>query len=95
MILIKIYYKKFMNEIILSIISELNSIAPYVAISEAEAKIPFADYDIHLDSLDVVSLLIAIEEKFDISFDTDEYLQLNELSIYSLAELVMEKKCLN
>lgn len=81
-----------MNEVVLAIICELNKIAPYVVIDEKEIKMPFSEYDIHLDSLDIVNLLIAIEEKFDISFGTDDYLRLNNFSIYSLAELVMEKK---
>lgn len=81
-----------MNEIVLAIICELKKIAPYVVIDEKEIELPFSDYDIHLDSLDTVSLLIAIEDKFDISFGPNEYLRLNNLSIQSLAVLVMEKK---
>lgn len=81
-----------MSEIVFEIISELKEIAPYVVLDEKEIGVPFSEYDVHLDSIDVVRLFIAIENKFDVTFEPYEYLHQNDYSIQSLAELVMEKK---
>ena len=62
--------------------------AEQLKIDETELTRDFDLADLDVDSLDLLQLVVAIEEEFDISLDEEELLQLETLG--SMTDIILE-----
>ncbi len=63
--------------------------AEQLKIDETELTRDFDLADLDVDSLDLLQLVVAIEEEFDISLDEEELLQLETLG--SMTDIILER----
>lgn len=63
--------------------------AEQLKIDETELARDFDLADLDVDSLDLLQLVVAIEEEFDISLDEEELLQLETLG--SMTDIILER----
>ena len=63
-----------------------NEHVPYVQDIDIDKKL--SEYPIHLDSIDLVNLLISIEDAFNCQLDTDMYVNIFNYSLREIAEVL-------
>ncbi len=71
-----------MNELIIL----LKECAPYV--EDFDPTKSFAELSIHIDSIDLTTFLVSIEEKFNVVIDDAVYAEIFNYSIKDLAEVL-------
>ena len=63
-----------------------NEHVPYIQDIDTDKKL--SEYPIHLDSIDLVNLLISIEDAFNCQLDTDMYVNIFNYSLREIVEVL-------